>query len=151
MEEVVVNELQHNGIRRVKVIGDAEIHMAQYQAWVPCDACARVEILPGHDNLLDLFSLELRWPVFEPWEVANYGPKKFRRLMMVHFAYAERVSAVIELGRLEFFARTHFAPGYAFMRELPQAVEDGMDYHGLVLLRAEWMPAQCVAVGGRDG
>ena len=151
MQQVVINELQRDGMRRMKVLADAEISAARYQAWVPCDARARVEEMPGRDDLLDLFSLELRWPVFEPWEVASYGPRRFRRLMMVHFAYAERVSEVIKLGGVEFFARIHFAPGFAFVRELPRGADDGMDVHGLVLLRAEWMPAQCVAIGGCGG
>jgi len=87
-----------------------------------------------------------------PWdEVAYLSPKKFRRFMFVHFAYAARVSSCIELARTEFFARTRFAPRDAYVQVGPQNAEIGMDVHGCILQVAEWMPAQCVAVGGRDG
>ena len=62
-----------------------------------------------------------------------------------------RSSNCIELARTEFFARTHFAPRDAYLQELPNKAEIGMYVHGCILQVAEWMPAQCVAVGGRDG
>jgi hypothetical protein len=71
--------------------------------------------------------------------------------MFIHFAYASRVSSCIELARTEFFARTHFAPRDVYVQEMPKGAEMWMDVHGCILQVAEWMPAQCVAVGGRDG
>jgi hypothetical protein len=111
----------------------------------------RVVYAPGCDELLGIFSLEITWPVYGPWEVAYLSPKKFRRFMFVHFAYGERVSNCMEMARDEFFARTHFAPRDVYVQELPKGAEIGMDVHGCILQVAEWMPAQCVAVGGRDG
>jgi len=151
MKEVTVNELTHNGMRRVKIIGDVVIDAAQYQDLIPLVARDRVVCMPGCDDLLGIFSLEITWPVYGPWEVAYLSPKKFRRFMFVHFAYAARVSSCIELARTEFFARTRFAPRDAYVQVGPQNAEIGMDVHGCILQVAEWMPAQCVAVGGRDG
>lgn len=107
--------------------------------------------MPGGDAALGLYSLELTWPVFEPYEVFCYGPKRFRRFMFVNFCYAERVSEAINLAASEFFARTHFTARDAFVCELPRGAEVGMLVHGVILQAAEWMPAECVAVGGRDG
>jgi hypothetical protein len=151
MEEIMINELTHDGMRRVKVIGDAPLSVSMYQAAVPCEARDRAKLISGGDGLLGLFSLEVTWPVYGPIMFAICGPKKFRRLMVVNFIYEERVSDCIELARIMFFAGTHFAPKYAFLLDLPNGAEDCMDVHGCILLQAEWMPARCVAVGGRDG
>ena len=106
-------------------------------------------MVDAQDQALGIFSLELTWPVFEPYDFFCQGLRGFRRLMVVNYAYAERVSDCIELARRAFFAGTRFAPGFAFVRELPKGAEGGMDVHGLYLFMAEWMPEQCVAVGGR--
>jgi hypothetical protein len=151
MEEVVINELTHGGLRRVRVIADAAISEKQYQAAVPCEARDRAKLMPASDDLLGLFSLEITWPVYGPVEFSICGPKKFRRLMVVNFVYAERVSEVIAMAGNEYFARTHFVGRDAYVKELPTGAEVGMLVHGLVLQVAEWMPAECVAVGGRDG
>jgi hypothetical protein len=151
MKEITINELTHNGTRRVKIIGDVVIDAAQYLHLIPMAARDRVMYAPGCDELLGIFSLEMTWPVYGPWEVAYLSPKKFRRFMFVNFAYAERVSNCMEMARDEFFARTHFAPRDVYVQELPNGAEMWMDVHGCILQVAEWMPAQCVAVGGRDG
>lgn len=149
MEEIVSNDLTHEGIRRLKVIGDAPINEARYQNLVPVEAVDRAIFLSGNDVFLGLYSLEITFPVYGPWEVFYHGPKKFRRFMFVAYAYAERVSDCIELARTEFFARTHFAPRDAYVRDCPKGAEIGMDVHDCILQVADWMPGQCVAVGGR--
>jgi hypothetical protein len=151
MEEITINELMHDGMRRVRIIGDAVIDAARYQDLIPLAAREWVMYAPGCDELLDLFSLEITFPVYGPWEVAYLSLKKFRRFMFVHFAYAERVSSCIKLARTEFFARTYFVPRDAYVQVGPPNAEIGMDVYGCILQVAEWMPAQCVAVGGRDG
>lgn len=151
MQEIIINELTHDGMRRIKIIGDVEISAARYQVLVPVEALSRLVCVPGYDDLLGLFSLEMTFPVYGPYEVFYQGPKGFRRFMFVNFAYAERVSNCIELARTEFCARTHFAPRDAYVRDLPKGAELWMDVHGCILQAAEWMPAQCIAVGGRDG
>ena len=151
MEEIVINELTHEGVRRVKVIGDAAILVSRYQAMVPYEAFVRapVDIISSRDDALGLFSAEMTWPVFEAYEIFNYGQKRFRRLMMVNFVYANRVSDCIYLAMVNYFSGTRFMPGFAFVSDLPKGAEDGMCVHGVQLFEAEWMPARCVAVGGR--
>jgi|WetSurMetagenome_2_1015567.scaffolds.fasta_scaffold498816_2 hypothetical protein len=150
MNEVTINELTHNGIRRVKIIGDVVIDAARYEHLIPLVARDLVVYTPGCDELLGIFQLEITWPVYGPYEVFYHGPKKFRRFMFVNFAYSERVSNCMEMARDEFFARTHFAPRDVYVKELPTGAEMWMDVHGCILQVAGWMPAQCVAVGGRD-
>jgi len=151
MEEIVINELTHEGMRRVKVIGDTAISVTRYQAMVPYEAFVRapVDVVSSRDDALGLFCAELTWPVFEPYEIFNYGPKRFRRVMIVNFVYAERVSDCIYLAVINYFSGTRFMPGYAFVSQLPRGAEDGMCVHGVQLFVAEWMPARCVAIGGR--
>lgn len=150
MQAMTINNLSPDGMRRMKIIGDAEIQTAKYEVLIPAEARPLAVFVPGCDDVLGLFSLEITFPVYGPCDVFYHGPKKFRRLMFVNFAYAARVSDCIELARAEYFARTHYAPGYAFVQSLPEG-KDGELIHDCVLLSAEWMPARCVAIGGRDG
>ena len=112
----------------MKIVGDAALDAAQYQDLIPLAARDWVVCVPGLDDLLGIFSLEITWPVYGPWEVFYYGPKKFRRFMFVHFA-----------------------PRDAYLQELPNKAEIGMNVYGCILQAAEWMPVKCVAVVGRDG
>lgn len=150
MEKMTINELTHDGWRRLKIVGDAVIDVAPYLRLVPLVAQKHLVANHGHDDLLDLYSLEMLFPVYGPYKVMNYGPKKFRSLMFVHTIYARRVSECIDLARIEFFACSRFRPIYAFVQKLPNGAEDMMDVHGCILLTAEWMPANCVATGGCD-
>ena len=148
MEEVVVNELTVDGMRRVKVVSDAALDEARFRELIPLEGRERAVFVPGGDEGLGIFSLEVLWPVYGPAEFAVLGPLKFRRLMVVNFCYAGRVSEAIKLAVSEFLSRTHFAARDAFVRDLPQGAENGMLVHGVILQAAEWMPAGCVAVGG---
>lgn len=150
IEEVVTNELRHDGMRRVKVIADAVIDSGRFRELIPLEGRERAQLVPGDDEGLGIFSLEILWPVYGPVEFAVLGPLKFRRLMVVNFCYAARVSEAIHLAAAEYFARTHFIARDAFVRDLPQGAEVGMLVHGVILQAAEWMPAHCVAVGGRN-
>lgn len=151
MRKMTVNELQHDGWRRLKIVSDVEIHdVDAFLRYVPLAAQKHLVANPERDDLLDLHTLELLYPIYGTYDVLVHSQKKFRRLMFVHHIYARRVSECVDLARTEFFAGTHFAPRYAFVRDLPQGAEDGMDVHGCILLAAEWMPANCVATGGCD-
>lgn len=150
MRKMTVNELQRDGWRRLKIVGDAVIDAEPFLGLVPLAARQHLVTTPGHDDLLGLFSLEMLYPVYGPYPVMIHGRKKFRRLMFVHHVYARRVSECIEMARVEFFAGVRFAPMFAFVQSMPRGAEDGMDVHGCILLTAEWMPADCVATGGCD-
>lgn len=149
MNKVVANFLGHDGMRCVRIIGDKEISQERYQALAGVEARSLVTFKPAVDELLDIHSLEMSWPIYEPFEVSIHGPKKFRRLMFVHYSFASRVSDCIALARTEYFARTHFSPKFAFVQSVP-AGKDGELVHDCVVLSAEWMPARCVAIGGRN-
>lgn len=151
MQKMTVNELQHDGWRRLRFVSDAVIDYYPYLRLVPSVAREHLVTNPGQDELLGLFSLEMLYPVYGPFDFMIHSPKKFRRLMFVHTIYAKRVSECIDLAKVEFFCGTRFKPEYAFVQLLPRGAEDGMDVHGCILLAAEWMPASCVATGGCDG
>lgn len=150
MNEIVMNELGHDGMRQIKIISDVQISGDQYLYLIPEIAREHVDFGHKHDNLLGLFSLYISFPVHSMWDVFYHSPKEFRRFMFVHHIYAERVSQCIEMARDAFFASTHFLPMYAYLAELLPGAEIGMDVHGCILQVAEWMPKNCVAVGGCD-
>lgn len=162
MEEIVINELTHEGMRRVRVMGDSPFTPSpqpspegrggrRWERGIPLIAMDRLQVVNSHDETLGLYMMELTWPVFEPVDILNFGPRRFRRLMMVHYSYAERVSECIRLGVEEFMVRTRWMPGYAFISEIPNGAEDCMHVHGVELLQSEWMPQRCVAIGGHHG
>lgn len=148
MEEVVLNVLTHDGTRVVKVLSDAEIDIEKYRAWVRPEALPFLETICFRDKALNLYSVEMRWPVYGPCDMQYLSPKGFRRFMVVNYQYAPRVSECVKLAVEAFFEGTHFRPGYAFVRELPAGAGDLVELYGVTLLRSEWMPARCVAVGG---
>lgn len=151
MQEVILNVLTHEGMRVVKVLSDSPLTLAlsRWEREMPAITEGRVFISENCDQALGLFSVELRWPVFGRVDVAYPGLKRFRRFMMVHYSYATRVSECIRLAVDSFFVCTHFRPGYTFVRSLPQGIENGTEVDDVILIEAEWMPARCVAVGGR--
>lgn len=154
MESIVLNELRHDGMRRIKIIGDVPVNdrrFDRFERLIPPAARERAVYDEKPDKLLNIYSLEISFPVFGPHEVFYHGPKGFRRFMFVHYAYAAKISQCIELARDAFFIGTHFLPRNAYVATLPNGAEDGMEIHGLTLFEAAWMPSQCAAVGGRDG
>lgn len=148
MRKMVVNELAHDGMRRLKVVGDTVLDAERYLAMVPERARELATLTPGRDDAFG-FSLELMYPIFEPYEVMLHSRMQFRRLFFVHYSYGSRVSECITLARSEFLRRTGSAPMFAFVPGLPEDLF-GSVREGCVLIQAEWMPARCVAVGGCD-
>jgi hypothetical protein len=136
-------------MRRLKIVGDAEIEAERYLALAPERARGMATLKPGRDDLLGLFSLELTYPIFEPYEIMIHSRMKFRRLFFAHYSYGSRVSECIALARSEFLRLTGFAPMFVFAPGVPDDLF-GSVREGCVLIQAEWMPARCVAVGGCD-
>ena len=91
MNKAVANFLGHDGMRIVRIIGDKEISQERYLALAGVEARSLVMFKPAVDELLDIHSLEMNWPIYGPFEIAIHGPKKFRSLMFVHFSLASPV------------------------------------------------------------
>jgi hypothetical protein len=150
MDEVVVNELMHDGMRHLKVISERDDDFERYLKVVPRPACDMHQMVIKPDLALGIFTMDLTWPVYEPFDVQVHSPKGFRRLMMVHFSYGKRVTEVISLAAHLFFAGTGIPSKYAFVRETPRDAEDGIMVHGLSLVLSEIVPAKTVGVGGME-
>lgn len=148
MEEVVINELGHDGIRRLKIIGDYADMFPRFYSLVPACARDKVQMDDSKDQALGIYSMEITWPVFEPFDIAIGGPNKFRRVMVVHYQYAERVSECIRLAVEAFMAGAKMFPKYAWVREIPKGAEEFREVHGVMLISGEIAPANCVVVGG---
>ena len=82
MQKMTINELGHDGMRRIKFVGDKDLtpprpspndekkehHLGrEIMCLVPCEARERVVISSKHDEMLDLYSSELTYPVYEPF------------------------------------------------------------------------------------
>ena len=108
MESIVLNELGHDGMRRIKIVSDAEIVSEKYGSMIPSDALDKASWSVGVDSILWLHTLEISFPVYGPHEVQYPSTKKFRRFMFVHYSYASRVSECVELARNAFMSSTGF-------------------------------------------
>jgi hypothetical protein len=75
---------------------------------------------------------------------------KFRRLVVWSLSGCGSVREAICQAEGHFWAMFRFRPAYVFIKRLPDEVENGLEFDGLVLLEAEWMLDRCVAVGGRQ-
>lgn len=149
-DEVVLNTLGHDGMRKIKIIGDDAINPERYRYLIPAKAAEKAVFEERPDPLLNIHSLEISFPVYGPHDVFYPSPKGFRRFMFVHFDYARRVSDCIKLARDGFISGTGFPPMYAYVATLPSGADEWMVVHGCELFVAEWMPSNCVAVGGCD-
>jgi hypothetical protein len=153
MESIVLNELGHDGMRRIKIVSDVPVmadRFDRFERLIPPAAREKAVYEEKPDSLLNIVSLTIRFPVYGPYEVFYPSPKKFRRFMFVHFDYASRVSECIKLARDAFLSGTSYPPMYAYVTTLPNGADEFMTVHGCELFAVDWMPSNCVAVGGCD-
>ena len=76
----------------------------------------------------------------EGWRV----PKTF---VMRGFAGCASVSEAVRDATQMYLKLYKDYPRYAFLKTLPKNVENGVEVDSVMLFEAEWMAAQCVAVG----
>lgn len=151
MEEVVLNTLSEDGIRTVKIVGDAPIDSERWQAAVPQDAREGVKAEAAKDESLGIHTLVMTWPVCEAVEFQSPCWPKMRRMLTVKLLAGQRVSETISAAKISFFLQTGFFPRLVFMRGIPKDAEIGMLVDGVMLFQAEWAPRGCIVLGGRDG
>jgi len=95
------------------------------------------------------------WHLRAEWDYAgmlDFWPREWpkpRRFMVWRLQEGERVSDAILCAASTFSHAVGFLPKFAFVRTLPEKAEWGQDVHGCLLFAAEWLPKNCVAVGGR--
>ena len=99
-----------------------------------------------------VYHLRAEWPYRGVLDIQAEGWPRFRRLVvwpLVENGLTLRVSRAILYATAEYTRLFGGIPEYAFVRNLPEGAEFGQDVHGLILLEADWMMRNCVAVGGR--
>lgn len=68
-------------------------------------------------------------------------------LVKKHIQPGEKVSKLILEAGAEFSKMTGRDPMFAFVRDIPQGAQEGMEVRGIMLILAEWMEPDQVAVG----
>lgn len=140
MAEMIIVEdvVTEDCVRKLHVMSNSPINMS-----LPRDATVRETVEGGAHHLraelpftgmLDIWPRE--WP-------------KPRRFYVWRLLDGQRVSEAVRTAAEVFEQATGFAPKFAFVRTLPEKAEWGQDVHGCLLFAAEWLPMNCVAVGGR--
>ncbi len=152
MIEVLVNEVQADGMKRVRVVSSGPLSEAMMMQYVPGAAreFARVKVEPT--MALSLFYGEVVYPLREVVDVrAECAVGHARRLAVWKLMPEEgyRVSEIVEFLAQWYFEKTHQRPQFAFMKKLPKDVESGeCDVAGVMLIEATWALQGCVMVGG---
>lgn len=149
MEEITKNQLEHDGMMRVCVLSDQALQPGKYIGAIHAAARSLVEYELKEDTPLSLYTLNLCWPVVGPMDVQYLSEKKFRRFYFLHFIYAERVSECVRMAADIFETGTGYKARDAYVRTFPAGAVDFIMVHGCQFIEAEWMPANCVAVGGK--
>lgn len=134
VEDVVTEDC----VRRLHVMSDKPMQMD-----LPEDATVEQWVDIG------VYHLRAVWPFSGMLDIHSEGWPKPRRLYVQRLLGGQRVSDAVRVAAEAFERATGFAPKYAFVREFPQAAEWGQDVYGCIFLAAEWIPRNCVAVGGR--
>lgn len=135
---IVSDMVTEDGMRQLHVMSNTPIHMR-----LPDNAEARQTQEAG------AYHLRSEWPFCGMLDICPREWPKPRRLYVQRLLGGQRVSDAVRVAAEAFERATGFAPKYAFVREFPQAAEWGQDVYGCIFLAAEWIPRNCVAVGGR--
>lgn len=133
VEDVVTEDC----VRRLHVMSDKPMQMD-----LPEDATVEQWVDIG------VYHLRAVWPFSGMLDIHSEGWPKARRLYVQHFN-GQRISELIRIAAGTFERAVGFAPGFAFVKVLPARAEWGQEVYGCLLFAAEWMPKNCVAVGGR--
>lgn len=102
-----------------------------------------------------VYHLRVEFPYWGMLDIQHRDWPKPRRLLVCALLRGERVSEMIEIVAERWTRAVGWEPKFAWVREFPKGAEAHEDEwgiilaHGCILLAAEWMPRNCVAVGGR--
>lgn len=148
MESIVENGISVEGMRRVRVIGDAVIDPLAWACALPDEAVRLAEIVQGEDRALGLHSLVMTWPVRELVKGVQLadGLKVDRPMVAWKLVEGDRVSVAIRLGAEVFEREVGRRPGFAWMRSVPELAPQYLDE--VELLQADWAYRGCVFIGG---
>lgn len=140
MDEMIIVEdvVTDDCVRKLHVMSNRPIRMA-----LPEEA----EV---HDGVeAGAYHLRAEWPFFGMLDIWPPQWPKPSRFYVWRLLDGQRVNDAIRTAAEVFEQMTGFAPKFAFTRTLPEMAEWGQEVYGCLLLAAEWMPRNCVAVGGR--
>jgi len=135
---IVEDIVTEDGYRKLHVMSNSPIRMS-----LPKDATV-CETEEG-----GAYHLRAEWAFFGMLDIWPRYWIKPRRFYVWRLLDGQRVSEAIQTAAEVFEQAVGWAPKFAFARTLPEKAEWGQDVYGCILIAAEWLPKNCVAVGGR--
>jgi hypothetical protein len=135
---VVANAVGEDGMQRFHVMSNEEISLV-----LPPNAKWTMNLEGG------VYHLRGEWPYFGMLDIQAAGWPRMRRILVWSLREGERVSEAIGAAAEMWMNAVGWEPKFAWVRALPQGAEWCQNVYGCILLAAEWMPRNCVAVGGR--
>jgi hypothetical protein len=148
MEEIVENVILPNGMRRVRIVGDAPISPLTWACALPDEALPLAELVQGEDKSLGIHSLVMTWPVRDlviGVQLAS-GAKIEKPMVVWKLVSGDRMSMAIRYAADMFERSMGRRPGFAWLRFIPELATQ---YVGDVeLMQADWAYPGCVFIGG---
>jgi hypothetical protein len=140
MNEVIVVEdvVSEDCLRKLHVMSNAEIVMQ-----LPANAKIEQTVEAG------VYHLQAEWKFWGMLDIQTRHWPKPRRLLVWSLRKGERVSEAIQAAVEMWTKAVGWEPKFAWVRSLPKGAEWCQEVHGCILLEANWIPRNCVAVGGR--
>ena len=148
MIDIVLDDVLPDGTRRRRLASDQVIDPALIEFCPPLPQHAGLNMRAWSDPVLNLHYAEWTWPCMGFVDFHFEGMEKFRRLVVWKMLPGERVSEVIPRMAEWYFTQTKHRPQFAFIKQLPKAVDNGIEVEGCTLLEVDWALIGCVMVGG---
>ncbi len=149
MDDIVEIEncVDHKATRHLPLMSNHELSAVDLACYaIPEDAQVSVGQEAG------AWHLRAEWAYFGVMDIHAEEWPKFRRLVVRAVRKGDRISAAVTEAAKEFARLFGRCPQFAFMRKLPRGVEPGqiIMFYGreVALFDCNWVPDQCVAVGG---
>lgn len=142
MEEIVVNALSADGMRRVRWLSDRPVDLTWAAMACPRWRRGLAVTTTGLDEAIGVHWAECVWPLCDPMHDGSRWYLGWRLLE------GQRVSQAIQFAAEVYAQGWGRAARFAWMRSMPKGAEEGLEVCGCTLVAASRVLEQCVFVGG---
>ena len=143
MDELIEleNSVSADGMRVLHLISNLEISLDDLKSYdLPADANVEIKKEVG------AFHVRASYPIHGLLRMESDGWSTAKNLVVSNYGLCESISMAIQKAADRYLELFGSVPHYAFIRRLPQGIENGKEVGDVILLEAEWMVRKCVAV-----
>jgi len=146
-ELVVENALSHDGMRSLHVMSSELVN----KGWLDCipDAIKGQDKVEIWEDNMRFHHLQARWPAREvvPWMFLRQPFPVIRKMALWWMGEGWTVSAAMAKAAECYALGTGVDAEFTWIRTIPSRKVEGVEFDGMMLIQASWVPAGFVAVG----